>query len=297
MRCIFGPLCHGACNKLASPAPSLPRPVLDARRRAYSRATALCLRSPPALLLRRRCATALASDNPCSPACGLQAATSSHPAPRQRLRHWLRLSCRRRPAGADFYVGLARCHLPAACAISFAHGCVGYAGRCPVSAAHRFRACPAGPAGRDRPPATALPLAPRHGGSGPLPRRWRARWPAVPVISGWHTAARRLVLRGPPPLTCGEAVGSASGRVSLQGQDRATCCIAHPFGGYAENPAASHLSPAPFRRSHKAKANPLCGIASQRPNQLALRVCWLEPARVLAALDCTPPGSGKSLRD
>jgi len=21
-------------------------------------------------------------------------------------------------------------------------------------------------------------------------------------------------------------------RVSLQGQDRATCCIAHPFGGY-----------------------------------------------------------------
>ena len=45
-------------------------------------------RPPPLLLLpRRRCATALASDKPCSPVCGLQAATSSPPAPRQRLRH------------------------------------------------------------------------------------------------------------------------------------------------------------------------------------------------------------------
>ena len=34
------------------------------RRRAINRATALCLRSPPLLLPRRRCATAQASDNP-----------------------------------------------------------------------------------------------------------------------------------------------------------------------------------------------------------------------------------------
>ena len=87
------------------------------------------------------------------------------------------------PAFALGWLGHVR---PAACAISFAHGFVGCAGRCPVSAAHRFRACPAGPAGRDRPPATALPLAPRQGGSGPLPRRWRARWPAAPVVSGWQ---------------------------------------------------------------------------------------------------------------
>ncbi len=86
-------------------------------------------------------------------------------------------------------------------------------------------------------------------------------------------------------------------RLRLQDQNRATCCIAHPFGGYAANPATSHLVPAPFRRSHTAKANPLCGIASQKQTRSALRVCWLESARVLAALDCTPPGRGKSLRD
>ena len=42
------------------------------------------------------------------------------------------------------------------------------------------------------------------------------------------------------------------------------------------------------------KANPLRGIASQIQNRSALRVCWLESTRVLAALDCTPPGRGKS---
>jgi type III restriction enzyme len=57
-----GPLRHGACTEPASPAPSLPRRVLDARRRANSRATAPCLRSPLTVLPRRRCATALASD-------------------------------------------------------------------------------------------------------------------------------------------------------------------------------------------------------------------------------------------
>ena len=38
-----------------------------------------------------------------SPACGLQAATVSGTPPRQRLRHWLCLSCYRRPASADFW--------------------------------------------------------------------------------------------------------------------------------------------------------------------------------------------------
>jgi len=82
---------------------------------------------------------------------------------------------------------------------------------------------------------------------------------------GGNTAARRPVLRCPPPLTCGEADGFDTGRFFLlQGQDRATYCIAHPFGGYAaKHPAPSHLIPAPFRRSHTPKANPLRGIASQ----------------------------------
>jgi hypothetical protein len=45
-----------------------------------------------------------------------------------RVRPWLCLSCYRRPAGTDFSLsGLSR-GLPAACAISFAHGFVGYAG-------------------------------------------------------------------------------------------------------------------------------------------------------------------------
>ena len=112
-------------------------------------------------------------------------------------------------------------------------------------------------------------------------------WVATPLLDLLYFVARRrlpAVKRTAPP----------SGRVSLQGQDRATCCIAHPFGAYAANPVASHLIPAPFRRSHTAKANPLRGIASQTPHQLALRVCWLESIRVLAALNCTPPGRGKS---
>lgn len=62
------------------------------------------------------------------------------------------------------------------------------------------------------------------------------------------------------------------GRVSLQGQDRATYCIAHPFGGYAAKTVPRPvLIPAPFRRSHTAKANPLRGIASQNPSQRASR--------------------------
>ena len=60
------------------------------------------------------------------------------------------------------------------------------------------------------------------------------------------------------------------------------------------NPAASHLIPAPFRRSHTAKANPLRGIASQKQTRSALRVRWHKAASVLAALYCTPPGRGKS---
>ena len=91
---------------------------------------------------------------------------------------------------------------------------------------------------------------------------------------GGNTAVRRPALRGPPPLTCGEADGCDAGRVGLQGQDRATCCIAHPFGGYAARALPRPvLIPAPFRRSHTPKANPLRGIASQSPSQRASREC------------------------
>ena len=75
------------------------------------------------------------------------------------------------------------------------------------------------------------------------------------------------------------------GRVSLQGQDRATCCIAHPFGGYAAKTLPRPvLISAPFRRSHTPKANPLRGIASQNLNHLV-------SARYA---NVTPPGRGKS---
>ena len=84
-------------------------------------------------------------------------------------------------------------------------------------------------------------------------------------------------------------------RVGLQGQDRATCCIAHPFGGYAAKILPRPvLIPAPFRRSHTAKANPLRGIASQKQTRSPLRVRWHKAARVLAALNCTQPSRGKS---
>ncbi len=180
------PLCHGACNNPASPAPSLPRRVLDARRRAKPRATAQCLRSPLLLLPRRRCDTAQASENPARllAACRRLPRHILHRA-RGFATGFASPAVAVPPAPTYSLSGLS-CVLPAACAISFAHGFVGCAGRCPVSAAHRFRACPAGPAGRERPPATALPLAPRQGGCGPLPRRWRARWPAAPVVSGWQ---------------------------------------------------------------------------------------------------------------
>ena len=73
------------------------------------------------------------------------------------------------------------------------------------------------------------------------------------------------------------------GRVSLQDQDRATYCIAHPFGGYAAKTLPRPvLISAPLPRSHTPKANPLRGIADQRhhPGQFA-------------ALKCTLPGRGK----
>ena len=85
-------------------------------------------------------------------------------------------------------------------------------------------------------------------------------------------------------LTALKRTATMQGVFRSQGQDRATYCIAHPFGGYAaKHPATSHLIPAPFRRSHTPKANPLRGIASQKqhPGQFA-------------TLKRTPPGRGKS---
>ncbi|HUW38103.1 MAG TPA: hypothetical protein VMV91_12315 [Rhodocyclaceae bacterium] len=77
------------------------------------------------------------------------------------------------------------------------------------------------------------------------------------VLNVLHFVARRR-------LPAVKRTAAMPGRVGLQDQDRATCCIAHPFGGYAaKNSPRPVLIPAPFRRSHTPKANPLRGIASQ----------------------------------
>ena len=92
----------------------------------YSRATAQCLRSPPDLLPRRRYATALASKRPLASlrlAGGYRVGCSTTPeaAP-------LALSLLLPPSRQRRLFGLAqpRRVLPAACAVSFAHGSFGY---------------------------------------------------------------------------------------------------------------------------------------------------------------------------
>ena len=141
----------------------------------------------------------------------------SHPAPRRhavKLRHGFVSPAIAVPPAPTFTLHQLSRVLPAACAIRFAHGFVGYARRCPVSAAHRFRACPAGPAGRERPPATVFRLrrvrvvVGRFRAAGALAGRLR-RWSV-----GGNTAARPSALRGPPPLTCGEADGCDNRGVS-----------------------------------------------------------------------------------
>lgn len=128
------------------------------------------------------------------------------------------------PAPAFALSGLSRVR-PAACAISFAHGFVGYAG---------------------------VPLAVPHFVA-------RRRLPAVK-----RTAARAGVagckIKTVPPA-------------ALRLHSAATRPNTWP------RPV---LIPAPFRRSHTPKANPLRGIADQRqhPGQFA-------------ALNCTLPGGGK----
>ena len=98
----------------------------EPRRRANSRATAQCLRSPPLLLPRRRFATALASDK-----AARQLATCRQ-LPCRGLHHargcatgFLALAIAVLPAPT---FGLTRLGsvLPAACAVSFAHGFFGY---------------------------------------------------------------------------------------------------------------------------------------------------------------------------
>jgi hypothetical protein len=121
------PLCHGACKEPASPAPSLPRHVLDARRRAYSRATPQCLRPPLLLLPRRRCATAQASDK----------AARQLAACRWLPHHILHHAVTLRVTALSLLLSLSRHRrllvlyspghlLSAAYAISFAHGSIGY---------------------------------------------------------------------------------------------------------------------------------------------------------------------------
>ena len=177
---------HGSVPSVADCPPAPPPLRHCAGQQTTARQLAACRRLPPHILHRARgCATGFLA-----PAIAVPPAPTFTPS------------------------GLSRV-LPAVCAISFAHGFVGYAG---------------------------VPFA-------------------VP-----HFVARRR-------LPAVKRSAALAGRVSLQGQDRATCCIAHPFGGYAANPAASHLVSAPFRRSHTANANPLRGIASQKQTQSALRVC------------------------
>jgi len=87
-------------------------------------------------------------------------------------------------------------------------------------------------------------------------------------------AARRSHFVARRRLPAVKRTATMPGRVSPQGQDRATYCIAHPFGGYAAKTLPRPvLIPAPFRRSHTPKANPLRGIASQNPSQRASREC------------------------
>ena len=86
----------------ASPAPSLPHRILN-HARAHETAHWLSasdhrLTSCPAAAAPLRWPA-----KGRSPACGLPAATVSGAPPRQRLRHWLSLSCYRRLASADFW--------------------------------------------------------------------------------------------------------------------------------------------------------------------------------------------------
>ena len=109
----------------------------------------------------------------------------------------------------------------------------------------------------------------------PAARRLRRQHKAAHGSSGYARAPRAVlhfVARRRLPAV--KRTATMPDRVSLQGQDRATCCIAHPFGGYAAKTLPRPvLIPAPFRRSHTPKANPLRGIASQSPSQRAWREC------------------------
>jgi len=96
--------------------------------------------------------------------------------------------------------------------------------------------------------------------------------PGAPLAVLFFVARRRL--------TALKRTAAMSGRVSLQDQDRATRCIAHPFGGYAAKTLPRPvLIPAPFRRSHTPKANPLRGIASQNQPTWSARVTRMSPSR------------------
>jgi hypothetical protein len=170
----LGPLCHGPCNNPASPAPSLPRRVLDARRSANPRATAPCLRSPLLPLPRRRCATALVNIRPFTSL---------------RLAGGYRVTSGTAPEAAPLALSLLL----------------------PPSRWRRLFSVRAFSR-------TARRL--RH-----QLRSWLRR-----LRRG---AVRRPALRGPPPLTCGEADGCAGGAWQAARSKPCHLLIAHPFGGYA----------------------------------------------------------------
>ncbi len=133
-----GPLRHGPCKRTRKPRAVATASRTEPRRRANTRATAQCLRSALLLLPRRRCATAPASDKPRSPACGLQAATSSGAEPRRhavKLRHGFVSPAIAVPSAPTFHLGWLGCVLPAACAVGgeAAHGLSGYVRNIQVS--------------------------------------------------------------------------------------------------------------------------------------------------------------------
>ena len=114
--------------------------------------------------------------------------------------------------------------------------------------------------------------------------------PSAMKLPTASTATHRVpsrcpALRGPPPLTCGEADGCVAWRNGPQGQDRATCCIAHPFGGYAAKP---RRAPSSFLLHYAGRTRP------RQTRCAGLPVKGTSNPGQFATLNCTPPGRGKS---
>ena len=189
----------------------------------------------------------------------MQAATSSHPAPRRhavKLRHSFVSPAIAVPSAPTFTLHELSRVLPAACAVgdNTAHGFGGYVG--------------------------------------------------APLVVLHFVARRRL-----PAV---KRTATVPGRVGLQGQDRATCCIAHPFGGYAANtpprptsfllhyaggtrPRQTRCAGLPVKSKHDQRfarvgiKQPGCSLRSTARRRAGVNRCAIEHNRAL-------PKVGQSLR-